>query len=77
MHTRDVVKGKTIKINSVGRTEKHKYDVRVHLRRLQAIFEAQQNEFVGVKLQQTVVVVFFNGINKYIGTNCTVQKKSL
>jgi len=53
MHTRDVVKGKTIKINSVGLTEKHKYVFRDHSRRLNVISDAHSNELIGVKLQQT------------------------
>jgi len=56
MYTYDVVKGKTIKINSVGRTEKHKYDIRDDSRRLQMTFDAHPKEFIGVKLQQTVFI---------------------
>jgi len=35
---------------------------------------AQPKELIGVKLQQTV---FLTGLDKYIGTVCTVQQKSL
>jgi len=51
----------------VGRTEKHKYDFRDHSRRLQVIFDAQPKEYIGVKLQQTV-------LDKYNGTVCIVRK---
>jgi len=34
------LKGKTIKINSVGRIEKHKYDFRDHSWKLQVIFDS-------------------------------------
>jgi len=43
MHTGD--KNKAIKTNSEGRTEKHKYALRDHSRRLQVIFDAHPNEF--------------------------------
>jgi len=55
----------------VGRTEKHKYDLRDHSQRLQVIFDAHPKEFIGVKHQQAV---FLTGLNKYIGTVCVVQK---
>jgi len=74
MHTRDVVKVKTIQINSVGPTEKHTYiyDFRDHSRRLQVIFDAHPKEFFGVKLQQTVVLT---GLDKYILVQFGLYKK--
>jgi len=59
-------------MNSVGRTEKHKYDFRDHCRRLQVILDAHLKEFIGVKFQQTV---FRTGLDKYIGAVCVVQKR--
>jgi len=56
----------------VGRTEKHTYDLRDHSRRLQVKFDAHPKEFIGVKLQQTV---FLTGLDKYIGTVYSVQKR--
>jgi len=50
-HTWRGKEGKTIKINSVGRKGKHKYDFCGHSRRLQLIFNAHPKEFFGVKLQ--------------------------
>jgi len=64
-------KAKQQQIKSVGCTEKHKYDVLDHSRRLHVVFDAHPKEFIGVKLQQTV---FLTGLDKYIGTVCIVQK---
>jgi len=62
-----------MKVNSVGHTEKHKYDFHDHSQRLQVIFDVHPKEFIGIKLQQTV---FLTGLDKYIGSlHCT--KKAL
>jgi len=47
-----------MKIYSVGRTEKHKYDFCGHSRKLQVIFDVHLEEFIGVKLQQNISVQF-------------------
>jgi len=65
-----MVKDKTIKINSVGRTEKHKYDFRDHSGRLQVIFDALPMEFISVKLQQTVFSNRIRQIYRY-SLHCT------
>jgi len=47
----------------VGRTEKYKYDFRDHSRRLQVIFDANPNEFIGVTLQQTVFLTSYTNFS--------------
>jgi len=51
MHTRDVLKIQN-KINSVGCTEKYKYDFSDHSRRLQVIFDAHPRNSLALNLKK-------------------------